>query len=134
MLRQDDYQKAQLVTVGWRYGKEYGGHLAACMIMSCLMNRVKKGWGPTVLDIIDRIPNYAATTEVPEGTPSLWEPGFIKLLHEVDGIYDGTQDYAKGATYWADLRFVTTPFFKDKILHNPEHPRVVEMNSLAFFR
>ena len=133
MLRQDDYQKAQLVTVGWRYGREYGGHLAACMIMSCIMNRVRKGWG-TVLEVIDRIPAFAATTDVPTGTPSIWEPGFVKLLHEVEAIYDGTQDYAKEATYWADLRYVTTPFFKDKILGNPAHPRVVEMNSLAFFK
>jgi hypothetical protein len=70
MLRQDDYQKAQLVTVGWRYGQEYGGHLAACMVMSCLMNRVRLGWG-TVLEVLDRIPNFAAEVEMPTGTPAI---------------------------------------------------------------
>lgn len=97
------------------------------------MNRVKKGWG-TVLEVIDHIPNFAATTDVPTGTPSMWEPGFIKLLHEVEGIYDGTQDYVKEAVYWCDSRRVETPFFQNKILGNPDHPRVVDMNTLSFYR
>jgi hypothetical protein len=126
--------KAQLVTVGWRYGREYGGHLAACMVMSCLMNRVRLGWG-TLLEVLDRIPNFAATEEAPTGTPAIWSPEFVRLLHEVEAIYDGSQDHSKGAVYWADLRFVTTPFFKDKILADQEHhPRVLEMNTLACFR
>lgn len=134
MLRQDDYQKAQLVLIGWRYGQEYGGHLASCMVMSCLMNRVRKGWG-TLLEVLDRIPNFAATTEIPVGTPSIWEPQFVRLLHEVEGIYDGTMDYAKGAVYWADTRRIDTPFFRDKILTNPDdHPRVVDMNTFMCFR
>ena len=134
MLRQDDYQKAQLVTAGWRHGKDYGGHLASAMVMSCLMNRVRLGWG-TVLEVLDRIPNFAATTDVPTGTPSIWEPQFVRLLHEVEGIYDGTQDYASGALYWCDSTNVTTPFFKDKILGDQKsHPKIADMNSLMFFR
>jgi hypothetical protein len=134
MLRQDDYMKSQLVLIGWRFGKEYGGHLAACMIMSCIMNRVRLGWG-SLLEVIDRIPNFAATTEIPTGTPHIWEPNFTRLLHEVEGIYDGTQDYSKGALYWADTRDITTPFFKEKILSDlSAHPRVVDMNTLVLFR
>ena len=134
MLRQDDYMKAQLVTHGWRWGREYGGHLGACMIMSCLMNRVRLGWG-TVLEVLDRIPAYAATTEIPSGTPAIWEPQFVRLLHEVEAIYDGTQDYSKGAVFWCDTRQVTTSFFKEKVLSEKEqHPRVVDMNTLACFR
>lgn len=134
MLRQDDYQKSQLVLTMWRHGKEYGGHLAACMIGSCIMNRVRLGWG-NLLEVLDRIPNFAASTEMPTGTPQIWEPQFIKLLHEVDGIYEGTQDSSKGALYWADSRNITTPFFKEKILAEPAaHPRIVEMNTLMLFR
>lgn len=134
MLRQDDFQKSQLVLTGWRYGKEYGGHLAACMVMSCLMNRVRLGWG-SVLEVLDRIPNFSATEVTPTGTPAIWEPTFVKLLHEVESIYDGTQDHSKGAVYWADTREITTPFFKNKIMGEPEaHPRVLEMNTLALFR
>jgi hypothetical protein len=58
----------------------------------------------------------------------------VRLLHEVEGIYDNTQDHSKGALYWADTRYVTTPFFKEKILSSPDHPRVMEMNTLALFR
>lgn len=131
MLRQDDYQRSKLVTVMWQWGRDYGGHLAACMIGSTIANRVRAGWG-TWLEVIDRIPNFAATTVIPTGTPNIWEPQFVRLLHEVDAIYDGTKDYASGALYWADTRDITTPFFKDKIL--PEHKTVGSLNSLTFWR
>ena len=134
MLRQDDYQKAQLVTVGWRHGREYGGHLAACLIMSCLGNRVRLGWG-SWLEVIDRIPAFAAEFVMPTGTPSIWEPNFVRLLHEVESVYDGTSDYSKGAVYWCDLRRIETPFFRDKIIGQPlEHPRIIDMNTLTLFR
>jgi hypothetical protein len=134
MLRQDDFTKSQLVLTGWRWGKEYGGHLASCMIMSCISNRVRLGWG-TWLEVIDRIPLFAATTEMPTGTPSIWEPGFVRLLHEVDAIYDGSQDFSKGAVYWCDTRNVDTAFFKEKILsQQSDHARIVEMNTLCCFR
>jgi hypothetical protein len=135
LLRQDDYIKSHLVLTGWRWGKEYGGHLAPCMVMCCLANRVRLGWG-TWLEVLDRVPQYAAQTEVPSGTPSIWEPGFVRLLHEVDAIYDGSStDYSNGGLYWADLRRIDTEFFKQKILGNPtQHPRVADMNSLTIFR
>lgn len=134
MLRQDDFMKSQLVLTGWRWGKQYGGHLAACIVMSCIMNRVRLGWG-SVLEVLDRLPNFAATTEMPTGTPSPWEPGFIRLLHEVEGIYDGSgEDYSKGSLYWCDSRDINTQFFRDKILADPEvHRRVADMNTLMCF-
>jgi hypothetical protein len=133
ILRQDDYLKSQLVEIGWQYGKPYGGWRAAAMVMSVLMNRVRLGWG-TLLEVLDKIPSKAATTERPTGTPSIWEPEFVKLLHEVEAIYAGTQDYANGALYWCDTRDVTTPFFLEKILGDHDaHPLVANMNSLSFF-
>jgi hypothetical protein len=104
------------------------------MIMSCLANRVRLGWG-TWLDVLDRIPQFSAQKEQPTGTPSIWEPGFVRLLHEVEPIYDGSAEYAKGGTYWADLRRIETDFFRQNILAKADqHPRVCEMNSLAIFR
>ena len=82
MLRQDDFLKAKLVEVMWQWGKPYGGHLAACIVGSVLMNRVRAGWG-NLMEVLDRLPNFAATTNIPTGTPSIWEPGFVRLLHEV---------------------------------------------------
>lgn len=134
MLRPDDFLKSHLVTVGYQHGLPYGGHLAAVMVMSCLSNRVKAGWG-TWQEVLASIPKFSATLIQPQGNlPSVWEPGFTKLLHEVDSIFDGSQDLSKGAKYWCDTRYIETPFFKDKILGNPDHPRVVEMNSLVFFK
>lgn len=135
MLRQDDFQKAQLVLTGWRHGREYGGHLASCIIMSCLANRQRAGWG-NWLEIIDEIPKCAATIEQPTGTPLVWEPNFTRLLHEVEAIYDGSQDYAKGARYWFDSsKPITNPWFQEKILNERDlHPRTGDMNSLMFFR
>jgi len=133
VLRQDDFLRSQLVLTGWRYGREYGGWRAAAMIMSVIMNRVRLGWG-TLLEVLDNIPNKAATTEIPTGWPSIWEPEFVKLLHECERIYENSIDYSKGALYWCDLRNVSTDFFKEKILGDHDaHPRVAEMNSLCFF-
>ena len=137
MLRQDDYLKGQLVYQGWLYGKEYGGHQVSCMILSCLMNRVKSGWG-NILDVIETMPKYladAGDAGRPLEKPQIWEPGFIHLLHDVEAIFDQTMDHAKGAMYWADLRRVNTPFFLNKILADKEsHPRVCESNSFACFK
>ena len=133
MLRQDDFLKSQLVLTGWRYGQEYGGWRAAAMIRSVLMNRVRLGWG-TLTDVLDKIPKYAATTDIPLGWPSIWEPEFVKLLHEVEGIYDGTKDHSSGALYWCDTRKIDTPFFQEKILTDHDaHPMIASMNSLSFF-
>lgn len=135
MLRQDDAQKAKLVEVGWLYGREFGGHLASCVIMSCIANRQRLGWG-SWLDIIAGIPSKAATIEQPVGVPSVWEPNYVRLLHEVESIFDGSKDYANGAVYWADTaKPIDNPWFAEKILGNLEnHPKVGDMNSLMWFR
>lgn len=134
MLRQDDWQKSQLVTIGYQYGKEYGGHLAACIIMSCIMNRVRLGWYGNVAQAIANLPKLAASTEIPVfELPHMHDPAFVRLLGEVGSIYEGTKDYAKMGTYWCDTRRVDTPFFKDKILPYPER-RVLDMNTLVVYK
>ena len=135
MLRQDDFCRSQLVLAGWRHGHIYGGHLGSCLIMSCLANRQKAGWGPW-LEILDTIPRYAATIEQPEGIPSIWEPNFVRLLHEVESISEGSKDYANGAMYWFDSsKPVTNEWFKEKLLDNKEsHPVIGNMNSLMLLR
>lgn len=136
MLRIDDYIKSQIVTTGWRYGNMYGqgGHLTACIVMSCIANRQRYGWGD-YFSIIEGIPKYSAEIGTPTGFPQTWSPEFIRCLHEVEGIYDGTLDYAKGGVYWCDLRKIETPFFKEVILGQLDlHPKVVDMNSFAVFK
>jgi hypothetical protein len=58
------------------------------------------------------------------------------LLHEVQGIFDSTQNYAKDALFWFDSsKPVTNEWFKDKILGNREsHPVVGNMNSIMLLR
>lgn len=134
MLRQDDFNKGQLVLTGWRFGREYGGHLPAMMVMGCIANRVRCGWG-SWMEVIDRIPLFAAEIDLPSGYPISWEPSFMRLLHEVEGVYDGSGiDVSKGALYWCDLRRITRDWFRDNILKKPDqHPRIVDCNSLALF-
>ena len=130
MLRQDDWGKAQLVTAGWLWGKAYGGHLAATLIMDVLMNRVRAGWGP-IANIIDNIPEKAYTLTIPTGIPEVWSPNFIRLLHEVENSWSGAKDSSKGSLYWADTVEISNPWFKERIIDYPEiHPCVCDMNSL----
>ena len=135
MLRQDDYQKGLVALAGWRYGHEYGGHLGSCLIMSCLANRQKLGWG-SWSEIIEGIPKHSATIEQPLSYPSVWEPNFVRLLHEIEAIYDGSKDYANGGVYWFDsAKPVTHEWFKEKILNEKQaHPCTGNMNSLMTFR
>ena len=146
MLRIDDFVKSQLVLVGWQYGQMYdtGGHMCACLVMSCIANRVRAGYGDW-LDVIEKIPLYAAEKTAPTWHPgrAVWERNFIKILQEVDGIFDGTTSVAKGkdiygnvvmGKYWADLRHIETEFFRERILGDREnHPRLVDMNSFTIF-
>ena len=135
MLRQDSYCKAHLVTYAWQYAREYGGPLPAQMVMSAIMNRVRCGQG-SLLEVIERIPKYAAEVTQLSGFPLIWEPTFVHLLHDVESIYDGSgKDLSGGALYWCDLRRVENEWFKVNILGKQEqHPRVANFNSLTFFR
>ncbi len=147
MLKQDDYVRGKLVEMGWRFGQSYsGGHIAGQMVMQALANRVRAGWG-SWLQVIDNIPQFMAENELPPLVhPSVWEPAFIKLLHAVDGIFDGSVadltlsalDRAQGKSgglYWADLARVEREWFLDKIVRSPEnHARIANMGGLNFWR
>lgn len=112
--------------------------------MFTLANRVRVGWG-SWLHVIDSVPKFMAENELPPVEhPSVWEPGFVKLLHSVDGIYDGSiPDKSKGALYWADLQSIERDWFREKVVQAkqeddngslvPVHKRVVDMGSLSFW-
>lgn len=134
MLRQDDFLKGQLVLYAWRAGKQYGGHTAACMIMCAIANRYRAGWG-SWLDILDKMPAKSATIEQPTGTPEMWDPTFVHLLHDVDTIFSGSAtDLSCGAKYWADMTRIDNPWFKEKVLNHPNRQVAANMNSLTFFK
>lgn len=133
MLRQDDWQKAILVNFGYANGKEWGGHLASCAIMSCMMNRVRLGWG-SVSEVIASAPKYAAEESLPVIMPSIWDQNFIRILTEVEGIYDGSaKDLSCGGIYFCDLRRIERPWFLDEIIRSGNYAPVANMNSLTFY-
>ena len=142
MLKIEDLQRAKLVELAWRFGQSYaGGYIAGQMVMSTLMNRVKAGWGPH-LEVFERVPFFMAENELPPlHYPNVWDGGFIKLCHAVDGAFDGSAvDLSKGALYWADLSRIDRPWFKNLIdaineeTGERQHQIVASMNSLTFFK
>jgi hypothetical protein len=147
LLKVEDIHKAKLVETGWRFGQSYGGgYLAGQMVMAVLANRVRTGFCSSWFDVINRIPAFMAEKELPPlEFPSVWDGSFVKLLHIVEGVYEGAAtDLSKGALYWADLNKIERPEFKARIidpikLDGPnagerQHPLVANLNSLSFFR
>lgn len=149
MLKQDEFVKGQLVSLGWRFGQSYGGgHIAGELVMHAIANRVRCGWG-SWLQVIENIPTFMAENEIPIlKYPSVWEPAFVRLLHSVEGVFDGsTLDTTHGGLYWADLGRIERPWFMEKIVRAvkptivsdgsgvelPQHARVANMNSLVFW-
>ena len=142
MLKVEEMHKAKLVEIGWSFGQTYGGgYIPGQMVMSTLANRVRAGFGQW-FDVINKIPAFMAENEIPPLVfPSLWDGSFIKLLHVVEGVYEGSAtDLSKGALYWCDLNRIERPWFKEKIVDalkdsgERQHPIVANMNSLSFFR
>ena len=140
MLKQDHFICAELVCMGWRFGQKYGGgngsHLAGQLVMHALANRTRAGWG-SWLQVLQRVPLFMAEKELPPlAYPGVWDAGFVKLLHVVEGIYDGSMpDLAKGGLYWGELGHIENPWFQEKIVNEHEvHPRVCDMNALSFWK
>ena len=146
MLKQDAFIQSQLVCMGWRFGQAYaGGHMAGQMVMHCIANRVRVGWA-SWLNSIEHVPQFMAENELPPLVfPPLWEPSFVKLLHAVEGVMDGSApDLTKGALYWGDLAKIERPWFRENIVQGlkpnfegvmiPHHERVANLNGLNFWR
>jgi hypothetical protein len=142
-LKPEDYLKSQVVEVAWKFGQSYNsGHLAGLMVMNVLSNRFKAGFG-SYLSILETIPNFMAENEIPPmKLDSVWNPLFTKLLHGIEGAFDGSaQDLTKGALYWGDLNRIQNPWFQTKIIDAVDvvtglrrHPIVMNSNSLSFFK
>lgn len=140
MVRQDDFMKSMLVLECWRQGKDFGNHQIPMMIMGCLANRQRLGWG-SYLDILKGVPKFSATLEQPnrDQFPDIWEPNFVKLLHAIDGIYDGSiPDPSIGGIYWADLsqgkKGITHEWFLKKIIEHPAHSACANQGPFTIFR
>lgn len=125
--------RAELALVAWRWGRSYGGSQAMSMVAQCLANRHRKGWG-TFLQIIERIPKFAATLEMPIGFPDTWDRAFLKLLTEIDSITDGTsKDTTNGSLYFGDLNNITNDWFLTEICRSGNHHRVADCAGTLVF-
>ena len=141
MVRQDDFKSSLMILEVWRQGKDFGSGGQAClMIAGCLSNRARLGWGQ-LLDVLKAAPKFSATLELPnrDAYPDIWDPAFIKLLHAIPGIVDGSiPDPSMGGLYWADLSKgrpgITNPWFSEKILGSPIHAACCNINSFTVFR
>ena len=135
-LRQDDFLKGQLVLECWRQGCMHGNHQVPVIILGCLANRQKLGWG-NFLEILKGVPKFSATLELPnrDKFPDIWNPNFVRLLHAVDSVYDGSMpDPAFGGVFWATLPNVDNPWFIEKVLNNPVHSVCANQGPFTVFR
>lgn len=99
-----------------------------------LSNRYKRGWG-SFLEILADAPNKTGSFQISTDIPNLWDANFVRLLHEIESIYDGSMDYAKGALYYCDSTKIDNEWFKTYILDQPdEHPRIGGMDTLMLFQ
>lgn len=107
------------------------------MVAHCIANRFRAGWGEWLF-VIDRIPVFSArgVNDQHGGQPDLSDPNFVKLLQEIDGIYDGSrEDMTRGSLYWADLGEIQREWFQREIVGNPQdHPRTVNCASLQCWK
>jgi hypothetical protein len=93
------------------------------------------------MDVLKAAPRFSATLDQPnrDAYPDIWDPAFIKLLHAVPGIVDGSiPDPSMGGLFYADLSKgaagITNPWFKEKILGSPLHSACCNINSFTVFR
>jgi hypothetical protein len=140
MLRQDDFQQALVILECWRQGCDFGNHQIPTIIAGCLGNRVRLGWG-SWLEVLKNVPKFSAVLEQPnrDKVPDIWEPNFIKLLHNISGIWDGSiADPALGGIYWADLSKgkagITNQWFQEKIIDSPAHLPCANQGPFTIFR
>lgn len=87
------------------------------------------------MDILADAPNKAGSDMDDTEIPNLWEPNFVRLLHEVESIFDGSMDHAKGALYYCDSTKIDNTWFRERILdHLDEHPKIGQMDTLMLFQ
>jgi len=140
VVRQDDFVRSLVILECWRQGCDFGNSQIPLIIAGCLSNRVRCGWG-SWLEVLQKIPKFSATIEQPNRDKwlDIWSPEFIKLLHSIEGVHDGSvSNPALEGIYWCDLRNgikgITNPWFRDKILASPLHSVCCNQNSFTVLR
>lgn len=140
MVRQDDYVLSLIITECWRQGSDFGNSQIPLLILGCLANRQRLGWG-AFLDVLKSVPKFSSVLVQPnrDKFPEIWDPSFIKILHAAGGICDGSvPNPALEGLYWADLSQglggVTNPWFRDKVLNSAQHSACCNQGPFTVFR
>jgi len=131
--RFEDFAKSIIALTAWSYASHYGSQVPQLMVAQVIANRARRGWG-SILDVVDRMPRYEAAPPTTEGLPDSWDKAFLRVLAEIDPIYDGTsKDTTNGGLYFGDLNDIQNPSFLEKIARNPEHHRVADCAGTLVF-
>lgn len=140
MSRQSECVKSWLALESWRYGHCYGGDTAMTTIACCIANRFRAGWG-SWYEVFRDIPMYSALAleDIPTGYPNPSDPAFVRLLVNVDKIFnnefDDKANGANGAVFFGDLAQITRPWFLENIVRNSaEHSMVCNLCTLSFWK
>lgn len=132
-VRTDDFVKAQIALTAWRYASHYGSHTPQVLVAQVIANRFRRGWGQW-LELVERMPKYQSAPPAKTGYPDLWDKSFLRVLNEMDTIYDGTsKDTVNGAVYFGDTTDIQNEWFLEKICRSGEYNRVHEMGTLVFW-
>lgn len=132
--RSEEYIKAQMIEVAWKFGQSYGGTPAMINILHVLKNRQKAGFG-TYLFILDTLDKWQAAPPTTTTHPDMWDRRFLALWNEIDGICDDTRkDSSNQALYWGDTTDIQSDWFLKMVCRNPERYRCADMGSLTFWR
>lgn len=135
----DQFTCAHLALFAWQRGQRNAtnGILAMAFIVR---NRARAGWyGGDWLEIIgnDYLTSPYREPELVVGAfPDTREPGFLRALQSIESVYDGTEPdpMTKGALYYAELNLVSSDWFKQNILGDPQkHWRIAQVGTLTLF-
>lgn len=132
-MKSSDVIKCQLFLTSWRESQG-AGHLTGEMIAWALANRVRKGMG-NWQEVLTSVERYRAH-EIPPSNdfPNLWEPHVVKLMQQVDNVYDNLgRDLANGGMFYCFSEREIVPWFKQAVIESGDYSRKACMNSFVIF-
>lgn len=138
----NDLQKAALVLFAAKEAGNTGSLAAMKGICYAIRNRVRAGWHDgSWIDVIENANDYAGNpaTDRPR-ILTLNDRGLQMLARDIDALFysggmeDEVAESFKTVLYWQHIDRMSTPWFFENIIRNPqEHRRAVLVGTIAFF-
>jgi hypothetical protein len=138
----ENFIKAKLLEFAAREAFHFGGTDAMCAVAQVIYNRVQAGWGDW-LQVINTADKFQGTATDPF-TVDPKDMSFRRMLVLIDSIYHGlgedgcgvniaTEQGDKRALYYADLKNLNCPWFRENILRKDAHRYLASVAQLSFF-